>query len=454
MAEISIPGDPGGLSVLASQLRAAADQIGTVQGRVAANGLQGSWSGEAAETFRSSLHELPGELARVSAAFEEAAGALSAFASRLADLQQKAQWYERQIETARQEESASRARQAQAQTALNAAHLHYSLASEPVSLHTAKQAIDLAESSVRQAIAEADDALGRIARLTAATVTLRQEYQAAVNACCSALDGVRHASGSSLAWLSSTIFGLMGYMDGGFGVWWRNGGRRLLEDADNVHDLAEMVGWFVQSGLPVSKLGGWAVPIVRGANSTLFKGAGKMFLPLAAYGAYDDLRAAFGESSDENLLGTAFTLRMTLASDAILLWPPAGYANIVTGGALSADLKGVGLIGGRALSSGTDGALAAYRQDTADRTSGNYLGLAWNVGGAYASGSLSGALKGDEQFANNAVSGQYGGIVQNFARAENFVIEHPGDVPGAGAHAAESAAKGAWHAGGRLLNAL
>ncbi len=454
MAEISIPGDPGGLTALASQLRAAADQIGTVQGRVAANGLQGSWSGDAAEAFRASLHQLPGELAGVSAAFEEAAQALSSFASRLTDLQQRAQWYERQIETARQEESDSRARQAQAQTALNAAHLHYSLATDPVSLHTAKQALELGESSVRQAVAEVDDAIGRISRLMSEAVTLRQEYQAAVNACCGALDGVRHSSGSSLAWLGSAIFGLMGHMDGGIGVWWHNGGRRLLEDADNVHDLAGMVGWLVEHGVPVSKLGGWAVPIVREANNPLFKGAGKMFLPLAAYGAYEDLRTAFGDSSGENLLGTGFTLGWTGTSDAFLLWPPAGYANLITGGALSADLNGVGLIGGRALSTGTDGALAAYRADTADRASGNYLGLAWNVGGAYASGSVSGALQGDAQFAGNAASGQYGGIVKGFARAENFVIEHPGDVPAAGAHAAESAAKGAWHAGGRLLSAL
>src|SRR6202020_1120726 len=142
MGEISIPGDPGALQSLAARLRQAAGDVESVRGRVSQNGLDGAWSGQAGDAFRGTLHELPGELTPIATAFDGAAQSLAGFATRLAELQEQARWYEDQIIGARQELNEAHARNAAAETKLRVARLAHAAASDPVSLHTAQSAVN------------------------------------------------------------------------------------------------------------------------------------------------------------------------------------------------------------------------------------------------------------------------------------------------------------------------
>jgi uncharacterized protein YukE len=234
MAEISIPGNPGGLQSLAAQLRTAAGDIASVQSRVASNGLHGSWSGHASEVFRSTLHELPGELGPIVTSFEDSAQALTTFAARLSGLQEQARWCEQQMGRAQQELRAANARHAAAQTKLNAARLAHAAAADPVSLHTAQSAVSLGEGLMRQAGADIEDIGGGIAQLGARAQGVLNRYEDAVRACCSSLDASRHSGGRSLGgWVHSHVGGLLGHVDRTAVAWWRSG-ERTVRDAEHV----------------------------------------------------------------------------------------------------------------------------------------------------------------------------------------------------------------------------
>lgn len=392
-----------------------------VRGRVDANGLQGSWSGSAAEAFRGSLRELPGELGKVASAFGDAGQAVGSFASRLAEIQHEAAWYNRQIEGAKDEHGAALARQASVKAQLDDARLRHSLATDPVGLQTAKAAVDAGESAFRSAAADVEEIAGRVAKLVEGTVKLRSEYEQAVLSCCSTLDGVRSSGGRSFgAWLQAAVAGFVGAAQTA-ASWWLSNGRRLenaagqiAQRADSLYGLVDDATQLVEQGIPVSMLGRWAVPLVRIANSPAFRFADRVAGPvnyvLLAYTAFDDAKTALTETGWENTPGRIFTTYATADSDLVLAWWPAAVANLASGGALSADIKGIGLIGGGLISGG-----------------------------------IPGALRGDEQFANNAASGQYGGFVRDFAVDENFAIEHTGELPSAMLQGANEIAKGAWH---------
>lgn len=202
-------------------------------------------------------------------------------------------------------------------------------------------------------------------------------------------------------------------------MWWQNGGRRLKDEAESVHDYIDSANWLVENGVPISMLGPWAVPLVRVANNSVFRFSGTVGTAFLAYETVGDVKAAYDQTSWENAPGRAFTVEVTGASDAILAWKPAAVANVVDGGSLSASIKGLGLVGGGLISGGPEG-----------------------------------ALRGDEQFANNAASGQYGGFVKAMNKGEDYVIEHPGNVGRAIVHAPANAAKALWRGGADLLHDL
>jgi uncharacterized protein YukE len=199
MGDVEIPGSSGGLDALAGQMHAAAGDIETVTNRVASNGLEGAWSGHAADTFRSSLHQLPGELGKVGTAFTDAAGAITQFAAELADLQQKARWYNEHVADAEQELRDATARSEQAQTTLDKARLEHSLATDPISLSTATRAVSLGESLARQAASDVEDVGNSLTQLISGGNGVRAEYESAVRVCCAALDAARDGGGSLLS---------------------------------------------------------------------------------------------------------------------------------------------------------------------------------------------------------------------------------------------------------------
>lgn len=424
MTANSIPGEPGGLHTLASQLLAAAEDMDAVRGRVDINGLQGSWSGYAADAFRGALHDLPGELGNSASAFAGAGNAVNAFASRLAEIQHEARWHERQLEDAESERQAVTARQQSATAELDAARLRHSLATDPLSLQTAKAAVDAGERAVGAALADLEELAGRITRLTQAANGLRADYEQAVYACCNALEGVRGSGGHSLGgWLTSALAGLVGVAGPTAASWWLGDVRGLEADAgqlthgaSTLQSLLDDADHLVEQGVPVSMLGRWASSLIRVADSPAFRFVGRASAVLQAYFAYDDARTAWSQTGWENPPGREFTVGATIASDAVLAWWPADVANLATGGALSADIKGIGLIGGGLITEG-----------------------------------LPGALRGDEQFEKNALSGEYGGFVRDVAVDTNFAIEHTAELPSAMLQGTEDLAKEAWQDGTSMV---
>lgn len=449
MAEITIPGDPSGLSALSSRLRAAAGDVESVSRSASSNSLEGSWSGPASQAFRASLQPLPGELARVSSAFEEAARAISTFASKLSEIQRKADWYNRQIEAARQEQRAAQARQLHAQTEVRAAEARHSIASDPTSLHTARAAVELGHSVLREAAAEVEDTVRRLSSLVAATVTLRAEYQAAVNACCGALDSARHSGAASpLAWLSSLVNGLIGGVDEGALAFAGRLGRFLADGAGGLHTATELAAEFVKRDLPVSKLQSWCKTVLRLSYDPAFIRAGHVF---AVFGGVQDSIAAWKQSSGENLVGRMYTEAWFVGFDVVAMrFPAVAGANILTLGTVSADFKAIGLMGGHAITESMNRAEAEFRNHAGD----NGLSITWHVAGGVAGGYIDGALKGNEVWAKNAEAGEYGGFVQGISQVANFGVDHAYAGVEAASRGVSGAARGAWDTGGRLLRSL
>jgi uncharacterized protein YukE len=240
MGDVEIPGSPGGLDALAGQLHAAAGDIGAVTNRVASNGLEGAWSGQAADAFRSSLHQLPGELGKVGTAFTDAAGAITQFAAKLAELQEKARWYNEHVANVEQELRDADARNEQAQTTLDKARLEHSLATDPVSLSTTSRAVSLGESFVRQAASDMEDAEGSLAQLISGGNGVRGEYESAVRVCCAALDAARDGGGSLLSGWRRDFDRMAGDSWHLGGTLWRTTDRGMHDVGDDLDRIAHV----------------------------------------------------------------------------------------------------------------------------------------------------------------------------------------------------------------------
>jgi uncharacterized protein YukE len=416
LGDSAIPGDPDGLSVVASRLAAARDQVSSVQGRVASNGLQGTWSGSAGDAFRSSLNLLPGELGSVAGAFDLASSAIGGFAGRLAGFQEQAAYFGSRIQALEEELAAAQHRHDEAQNRVRVARLREDAAHDPVSLKTAVDAVRYGLGLLQQALNDLDEHSQEITRLRGEAQANREDYESAVQACCAQLQDASESSfqghGSSHISVSSII--------GGIGMFWARSSRRIDGDAEDVVNFAgtvygdaDSLDQVVEGMLPVSSLGRWAVPIVDVASNPVFEGAGHVFTALGVYEDGRGLMTTWDQTRGEKDQGRVVTMVGSAATDAVIMRVPVvGVANLLDGGALNASGQGLSLI----------------------------------LGGA-ASGGLKGALQGDDQFADNAANGEYGGFVKDMAKGEDYLIEHPGNVAHAVVHADEYAAKDVVHVG-------
>jgi uncharacterized protein YukE len=233
----AIPGDPGGLVALAAQLQTASSDVASVQERVATNGLQGSWSGAAAEAFRGSLNKLPGELAKVATAFGDASRSVSTFAGTLEELQANASKYATEITDLHVELRGAQVRQDEAQTRVAAARLAHSLASDPFSLHTAAAALNVGLGIEQTAVAEVEEIGAEIARFVSLAESNRITYEDAVRTCCAAFGSAYEGGTSSFgAWAERHARSVAGLLEGSWGAV-RREGDRVAHDAetDVVH---------------------------------------------------------------------------------------------------------------------------------------------------------------------------------------------------------------------------
>jgi Putative T7SS secretion signal domain len=319
MSEIVIPGSPDGLRALVAQLNRAADDIDSVRARVAGNGLDGSWSGRAAEAFRSSLHQFPGELGQVGAAFTGAAAAIGSFVGTLAQLQAQARWYDERVAGAEQELQTAHAKRSDAERQLSEAHRELSTAADPVSLSSARQLVSDGEGLVRQAALEVVDIGGSLRRLVAGQQTIVREYDDAVRACAAALNAIRDSGGSALHGLRAWVDHEIGQIEDAGAALWRDARRDALELGKDIgairHDL--LLGfdnsWHAIRAVlqDVSEVVGFAsifMLLVPGIGPLLFLIAAGISLETSAFVLEGDMvGTALGSKKDErHLLGDTF----------------------------------------------------------------------------------------------------------------------------------------------------
>ena len=144
------------------------------------------------EAFRSSLNELPGELQKINSSFGAAAGAVGSFATTLAELQSRANWYASQIEQASSDLQSAQNRHAAAEKELHTAKHSHAVASDPVSKASWQRALDDASTAVATANADQDEFNGQISNLRSAAHLNHSEYENAANVCCSGLETASH----------------------------------------------------------------------------------------------------------------------------------------------------------------------------------------------------------------------------------------------------------------------
>ena len=359
MTTVDIPGSPGGLDALAGQLENAANDIDAVRDRVATNGLDGEWSGQAADAFRSTLHRLPSELAAVGGAFSNAIGTIRSFAGRLAELQQQAQWYDEKLEESERDLQEANARHDQATESLRSANRAQAAAADPVSLHSAKQAVERGESMVRQAITDIEDLGGEVSQLNSGADSIRREYEEAVRSSCSALDAACPPGESVWSGLRHGFDDMTGGAILLGGAVWRGTDRGLhdaekgLDDAAHftVHEFDEHWGELrsvlveVGTGLMIAGVVAGVVlltAVTMGADVPFLLGAAP--LALTAFGAADagtilegdDIEATTGDASEREQYGRL------LPGDVFNVGLAA--FSVLTGGALgdAADVVDVG----------------------------------------------------------------------------------------------------------------
>jgi hypothetical protein len=207
----AILGDAGAVGSIAGRLRTAANNVHTIQSRISSNGLHGSWSGQAANAFESTLGQLPGELDKLGASFDAAAGALERFGSSLDTAQAKANWLAAKIEQAEGDMRGAQARHDSASRDLAHAERAHTNASDPASKVSAQQAVDQARAAAASAQAAVDDHNSEIASYRKQAESNREQYEEAVRACCGAVDA------ASALGIQNTVLGGVGHFMGEVG---------------------------------------------------------------------------------------------------------------------------------------------------------------------------------------------------------------------------------------------
>jgi hypothetical protein len=138
-----IPGDPGGLIGLGSQLMSTAERVSEVGGQVTANELPG-WAGVAGDAFRSSLQTFPGELSQARSALQSAGQRVRTFGQDLEGYQYTARTKAQQIAQNKADQQVAQTRADAAKTKVDAATAARDATTDPISLKTAHKVLDAA----------------------------------------------------------------------------------------------------------------------------------------------------------------------------------------------------------------------------------------------------------------------------------------------------------------------
>jgi hypothetical protein len=399
----SIPGDPGGIESIASAWKGAAEQVESVGRRVAANGLDGSWSGIAGDAFRGSIERLQGELISIAPAFQSAGEALSLFSGELEELQVRARRQQRSIEEAEEEQRIAHARTEDATVKLEAARVAQAAAVDPVSLGTARAAVQACEGIFSAARANVDAAVGRVGELVRGLEGLKLEYEDAVRRCASGVESARHAAGTPLsAWLEAHMPALAGLAIPGIEMYWRidQDALEAWDDADTGANFVRMADWIAENTplSDINELDAWAV---RARYSSLIEGmddVDKVLGPVGiGIGLVTTSIVGLQDTKGLDFDGRAIAVSdMDAASVALSIPGPAMWANFITGNSLDADADAVSMMAG--------GVVSGFER-----------------------GGFSGALRGADQeldvWDQGALDGQFGPGPKLIGHVEDAVLE-------------------------------
>jgi hypothetical protein len=218
----------------------------------------------------------------------------------------------------------------------------------------------------------------------------------------------------------SSLRGLFGATSWARSLWQRaadlaGGDPVVISNA--LHD-----GWdvanFVSSNSHISQLNRFDVPIIKGANFSLFRYAGTGFAILSGV---QNLATSWQDVRGENWIGREVTVQASVGTDiAFTRFPLLAASNFLSLGSLRADAAAVYTSLGESLSHATDGAFAAARKDIASH---NYLGLGVDVPAAFGKGMVQGANHGLNTWAKDVDDGRYGGLLGGISHAENHLID-------------------------------
>lgn len=249
----AIPGDPAALEALVARLRASAGHVEGIRARVSRDGLGGSWSGSAADAFRASLDDLPGELDKLHASYSAAGDSIAGYTRIVADLQGRARWLAGQIVDTESELEATQARHATAQSEMHTALARHAAAADPLSKGAAQTDLDRATAAAAAAQAAREECAARISSLQSAASLNREQLDRAASVC---------AAGLAAA-------GELG-MQASFGSWIN----RI------ANDLSAALGW---GGAVATLVGDAALITVRGVEFGWNRGIPRLVSQVASY---------------------------------------------------------------------------------------------------------------------------------------------------------------------------
>lgn len=164
-----LEGDPDAVLATARRFRQVSDDIADIHGRFERGGLSGHWEGPAADAFRATVSDLPGELTKAADVNGRVADALSAFGYTLEGLQARSRTAEQSLSEAQSRAATAQSDSARTAGALRTAQRNYAAAAhDPHTEPAARRAVDASALAARQAgarlgTARADvDARGRV----------------------------------------------------------------------------------------------------------------------------------------------------------------------------------------------------------------------------------------------------------------------------------------------------
>lgn len=179
-----LEGDPDAVLATARRFRQVSDDMDHIRGRFDNGGLSGSWEGPAADAFRQTVEDLPGELTKASHVNGQVADALFSFGTTLADLQARSRVADRELVDAQRRASLAQSDDTRAHGMLKTAQRAYtSSAHDPIAEPRARHTVEASAQAARKTTAALATARADVEARNRAIEDLRGERDDAAALC-------------------------------------------------------------------------------------------------------------------------------------------------------------------------------------------------------------------------------------------------------------------------------